>query len=160
MPEITADFIMELPVEISKKLTTALAKAILADRADKGNIQLFDADKNVLLLIVQKGFDQCFIEYFREVKPFDSSACGRAIAIGSPVAINDVMKDVPFTPFREIAEKAGFRAVKSVPILGRNNKRLGVISTHFTHAKSDWNLDSLNEVVKKLAVTLERLVAA
>jgi hypothetical protein len=69
------------------------------------------------------------------------------------------MLDIAFIPHREIAITAGFRAVKSVPILSENQKLLGVISTHFKVPKWNWDLNATSDVVKSLSELLQKQIA-
>ncbi len=68
--------------------------------------------------------------------------------------IIDVMLDIAFIPHRDIARSAGFRSVKSVPIFSKPKNLLGVISTHFTNPKWDWEMNKLDEVIGELAELL------
>jgi len=49
------------------------------------------------------------------------------------VIIPDVENDPEFAAFRKDAAIAGFRAVQSTPMFTREDKFLGVVSTHFAH---------------------------
>jgi signal transduction protein with GAF and PtsI domain len=143
-------------IQHENKVETLLIKAILADGADMGNVQLFDSKAGVLTIIAQKGFKKDFLEHFKIVKPFDTSACGRSIGIGSTITINDVTLDTGFIPHRAVAKSAGFRAVKSVPII-HNKKLLGIISTHFREPKWNWEKDTLQKVALDLAAVMAKV---
>lgn len=128
---------MILPVYLYDRLFYCLEKVITNENVNMGNIQFLDPEKKVLVIAVHKGFRQDFLDYFEEVKPFDTSACGRAVGIGNTVIIPDVNIDQAFAAHRKIANEAGFRSVRSVPILAANNELLGVLSTH--SAAPNWN---------------------
>lgn len=144
----------QLSKDLLEQLDYYLVKAIQEDGADMGNIQLFDAGTQTLKIVAQSGFRNEFLNYFKVVKAFDTSACGRAVGIGSPVIIEDVMLDIAFIPHREIAKSAGFRCVKSVPIVSNDNNLLGIISTHYKHPKWNWDMDAINPVIKHLSELL------
>ena len=108
-----------------------LGASILLMGADFGNVQLLEAKKSTLRIVCQRGFDEDFLETFREVSCEDTSACGQALASGNVTTIEDTDTDPLFSPFREIARRSGFRSVISVPLLLPNGEILGVISTHF-----------------------------
>jgi hypothetical protein len=146
--------------EVSDQLNYLLDKAIQDDKADMGNIQLFCARTETLEIIAQKGFKSDFLEYFKTVKAFDTSACGRAIGHGNPVLIGNIMLDIAYLPHRDIANSAGYRAVKSVPILSENQKLLGVISTHYKAPKWNWDLNVTSDVVKSLSELLQKQIAS
>lgn len=99
--------------------------------ADLGNIQLYDPKREVLELVVHRGFNADFLNYFREVRTNFGSACSRALQSKQRVIIEDVETDPAFAPHRQIAATAGFRAVQSTPLLNRQGEVLGVLSTHF-----------------------------
>jgi GAF domain-containing protein len=43
----------------------------------------------------------------------------------------DVENDPDFAPYRNEAKRAGFRSVKSTPLITPDNKLVGIVSTHF-----------------------------
>ena len=143
--------------EILIKSQQILEKAIQSDNADMGNIQLYSPASQTLFILVHKGFRSNFLEYFKEVKTFDSSACGRAAGNGAPVVIKDTMQDLAFIQHRTIALSAGFRSVKSVPVLSRNKELLGMISTHYRHTLAENNADVLKDISGELATLFESL---
>jgi two-component sensor histidine kinase len=99
--------------------------------ADKGNVQLLDPSRGILFIAAHQGFEQPFLDCFKEVSAADDSACGRALRYGERVVIEDVEADAEYAPFRAIARDAGYRSVQSTPLIGRDGKPLGIISTHF-----------------------------
>ena len=152
-------FMQKMSKDTFDHLNYYLEEAIQNDKADMGNIQVFDAETDILQIIAQRGFKTHFLEYFRVVKAFDTSACGRAIGLKNPIVIGDVMQDIAFIPHRSIAISAGFRAVKSVPIFSTDQKLLGVISTHYETPKWTWDPNALVDVVKSLSELLQQQVA-
>ena len=113
-------------------LEEILSSSIALLRADKGTLQLYDEEKNVLVIKKHKRFDNKFLELFHEVGIDDNTSCGRALKLKSQVVIEDTEKDSLFEPYREIARKYGIRAVQSTPMYASNGLLLGVISTHFS----------------------------
>ena len=146
--------IMPSASQIIAELQDLLDEAIAIDQADMGTIHLYDAQTETLRIVVHKELNAEFLEYFNVVKPFDSSACGRAAGIGNIVVISDVMHDVAFTPHRPIAKRAGFRSVKSVPLLA-GGKLLGVLSIHFKTVQWSWQIGVLNTQIDKITQLLE-----
>jgi GAF domain-containing protein len=102
--------------------------------ADKGNVQLLDRTHGRLVIVAQRGFEQPFLEFFKEVSAEDDSACGRALRSGERIVIEDVRADEGFELFRPVALQAGFCAVQSTPLMARDGKPLGMLSTHFREA--------------------------
>jgi GAF domain-containing protein len=99
--------------------------------ADKGNVQLFDDRRGVLTIEAYQGFEQPFLDFFKEVSTEDDSACGRALRSGGRIMIEDVDGDDDYAAYRAVALAAGYRAVQSTPLLGRDGSPVGMMSTHF-----------------------------
>jgi PAS domain S-box-containing protein len=142
--------------DLNDGLVVILRGSIEMMGADKGTVQIIDP-RGVLTIAVQEGFDQPFLEFFKEVPIADNSAYGRALCAGRRVIVEDVDTDEDFAPFRHIALAAGFRAVQSTPIMGRNGEPLGMMSTHFcnAHRPSEQELRILDLYARKAADFIE-----
>jgi PAS domain S-box-containing protein len=134
-------------------LNEILVAAIELLGADKGNIQLLDQKRGVLTISVQRGFQQEFLDFFREVSTTDDSACGRALRSGQRIVIEDVEQDPPYAPMCSIARTAGYRSVVSAPLISADGEPLGMISTHFPspHRPTDQELHRLDLYVRQAA---------
>ncbi|HET7364163.1 MAG TPA: GAF domain-containing protein [Burkholderiales bacterium] len=137
-------------------IESALDAAITVTHADKGNAQLVCPEG--LRLVVQRGFDQAFVDFFALVTD-QASACGRAISEGKRVVLADVAAS-PFiagTPSAQVLQRARVRAVQSTPLFATSGELLGVLSTHYErpHAPSDGELDALDHVALRAAFWLE-----
>jgi GAF domain-containing protein len=122
--------------------------------ADKGNVQVFDSKRGVLKILASRGFEQTFLDFFREV-----SALGmRALRSGERTVIEDVESDIPFALLRPAARAAGFRAVQSTPIMSRGGTPLGVLSTYFSlvHRPTEEDLLLLDLYVRQVGDIIER----
>src|SRR5215469_167727 len=108
----------------------ALEGALSLGRADRGNLQLVNPATGSLVIVAEHGFGAEFLEYFAAVDD-DRSACGRAAKRHAQTVIVDVMTDPGFAPHRAIAEASGFRAVLSTPLIDRDGRLIGVVSTHY-----------------------------
>ena len=118
--------------ELKEGLTDVLAAVIEMLGADKGNIQLYDAERGVLTIVVQSGFDPAFLESFKQVSTVDDTACGRALRLRRPIIIEDTDTDAGYVRYRAIARLAGYRAVISSPIMASEVLPFGMISVHFS----------------------------
>jgi PAS domain S-box-containing protein len=117
---------------LASGLDEILRTVIALVGAFKGNVQLLNAARNTLAIVAHHGFDAGFLATFEHVSPGDPhSACGRALATGQPVVIEDVLADEEFAAFRDAAQAAGYRSVVSVPLYAADGSTLGVISAHF-----------------------------
>ena len=130
-----------------------LAAVIELVGAEKGTVQLLDPHKRVLAIVAQRGFQQDFLDFFREVFAEDSCACGRSLRQGTRIIIEDVETDPPSAPFRELA-----RAVISTPLIGSDGNPLGVVSTYFAnpHRPSQEALRRLDLYVRQAADFIQR----
>jgi len=116
--------------ELQPLLEEILHATIELQNADFGNVQLYNPQSRTLQIVAQRGFQQDFLDQFREVR-HDSTPCGQALSRGSRVIVEDVQTDAAFEPHRQVAACAGFRALHSTPLFGRSGQPLGVICTHF-----------------------------
>jgi PAS domain S-box-containing protein len=100
--------------------------------ASKGNVQLVNASRNTLSIVAYDGFDAAFLAAFEHISIDDRrSACGRALATGGPVVIEDVLADPAYADYKDVARSAGYRSVVSVPLFAADRAKLGAISVHF-----------------------------
>jgi PAS domain S-box-containing protein len=139
-------------------LAEILAAVIELVGADKGTVQLLDPHKRVLAIAAQRGFQQDFLDFFREVSAEDSCACGRFLREGTRIIIDDVETDPPYDPHRELARAAGYRAIISTPLIGSDDNPLGVVSTYFAnpHRPSQEALRRLDLYVRQAADFIQR----
>jgi PAS domain S-box-containing protein len=144
--------------DLREGLEEMLVAAIELLGADMGNVQTVDPDRGVLVIAAQRGFGQGFLEFFREVSAEDDSACGRALRLGKRTIIEDVEADAGYAPLRPIARAAGYRAVQSTPLIGRDGTPLGMLSTHFRtpHRPSEQDLRRLDLYVNRAVDFIER----
>lgn len=143
--------------ELQPLLDEVLKATIALQNADFGNVQLYNRETKALEIVAQSGFHQEFLDYFSTVREV-SSACGRALELRERVIIEDVLTDPGFEPHRQIAASAGFRAVQSTPLFGRNGEPLGMLSTHFRrpHRPSERELRFTDLYARQAAELIER----
>jgi PAS domain S-box-containing protein len=145
----------DLPTALNEVLDAAIAM----NRADFGNVQVFNPASRALEIVAQRGFKQAFLNSFRSVSIDDESACARAMKQGKQVFIEDVENDPDYAPYREIAAAAGYRAVQSTPLLSRRGDLIGILSTHFRHRHRPTVRDQrmLDLYARQAADLIERL---
>ncbi len=143
---------------LEEGLREMLAGVIELLGADKGNIQLLNPERGVLTIAVQHGFDQDFLDFFREVSAKDDSACGRALRLQRPIVVEDVDADELFARYRSTARAAHFRSVVSTPLIRADGIPIGMLSTHFTsaHRPTDQDLRRLDLYVRQAADFVQR----
>ena len=128
--------------------------------ADMGNLQILDADRGVLVIASQRGFEQEFLDFFREVSVGSDSSCGRALRAGARVIIEDIEAE-PNERLRQIGRSAGYRAVQSTPLVSRDGTALGMLSTchRSPHRPGEQDLRRLDLYARQAADFLERCQA-
>jgi signal transduction histidine kinase len=112
-------------------LDEILDATIELQRADFGNIQLYDQAAGSLRIVMQRGFPRASLDHFAALPAQQDSVSAQALRDRERVVVEDVMSDPRFTSLRPIAAQIGFRSVQSTPILGRDGKLRGMMSTHF-----------------------------
>lgn len=112
-------------------LEEGLEDALSLLHADRGNVQIVDPFTGSLVLVLQTGFSDEFLEYFAVVDD-NGSACGRTAAQHAQTVICDVNTDPGFAPHREIAAASNFRSVQSTPLVEQSGQVVGVLSTHYS----------------------------
>jgi PAS domain S-box-containing protein len=139
-------------------LDEILAGVIELLGAEKGTIQLVDAKRGALRVVSQRGFQQDFLDLFREVSTVDDCACGRALRCGQQVIIEDVETDSSFEPFRAVCRAAGFRSVISTPLAAADGTRLGIVSSNFRliHRPSEQELRRLDLYLRQACDFIQR----
>jgi signal transduction histidine kinase len=126
--------------------------------ADKGLVQLLDAQKRVLALSVQRGFERDFLNQFTEVAVVGHSASGRVLNLRKTVVIEDVETDAGYELLRPVARTAGYRAVTAAPLIGADGALLGLVATHFAspHSPAKRDLRELDLYVRQAADFVRR----
>lgn len=131
-----------------------LEDSIALHGAELGNVQLPAEDR--LVIVVQRGFRAAFLEFFREVRSGDGSACGRALRTGSPILIRDIEVDEEYGPYWDVARAAGYRSVITVPLITSTNIVLGAVSNHFVNVHIPTTIET--ETLKSYStIAAERL---
>jgi signal transduction histidine kinase len=148
-------------IELVPLLEEVLSAIMSLQKADFGNIQLYDRETDVLELVVHRGFQGPFLQHFARIPAASrdgGSGCARAVKARARVIIEDVQTDAEFAPHREIAASAGFRAVQSTPLFSRRGELLGMMSTHFRepHRPSERDLRLTDLYASHAAEMIER----
>lgn len=117
--------------DLPSALEEILRASIALLGADMGNIQLYDPIDKVLRIAAQQGFDADFLDRFSIVSKDSETTCGRALRSAQRIIIEDVRTDADYASHLDAADKAGYRAVQSTPLLSRDGTPLGMLSTHF-----------------------------
>ena len=144
--------------DLTIALQDVLDNAIASCRADFGNVQVYNPEREKLEILVQRGFQAEFLDYFNAVGTGDGSACAQALLSGKRIVVSDVNTDPIFVPHRDIAASTGFRAVQSTPLKTHDGRTIGMLSTHFRnpHRPSDRDERLLDLYARHAADLIER----
>jgi signal transduction histidine kinase/ActR/RegA family two-component response regulator len=145
--------------DVTGCLKEILNVAIEISGAEKGIIQLLDAESDELTIATQSGFETPFLEFFTNAHA-ENSACGVARKTRQRVIVEDVTESEIFfdTPSLEKLLDAGVRAVQSLPLLSSDGNLLGIVSTHFSqpYRPSEQELRLMDLLARQTADYLER----
>jgi len=148
----------------SRSLATGLDEILRTVKeltgASKGNVQLVNASRNTLSIVAYDGFDPAFLATFEHISMDDRrAACGRAMAEGRAILIEDVQADAGYSPYRDVARAAGYRSVVSVPLFAADGSKLGAISVHFPspHRPSEAEMRRLQLYCRQASDFIQRI---
>lgn len=113
-------------------LEEILSSSIELTRADKADIQFYDAGRQILVLKATRGFSKKFQDYFREVSiSSHSSTC--AIALRNQSQFVTIDTELEWTPEdAAIARNENIQSAQSTPLQYHDRTPMGMISTHFS----------------------------
>ena len=83
-------------VALKDVMAEVLDAAIWISKADKGNVQIYDEESRTLKILVHRGFDSPFLDFFASVDVDEASACGVALAEGQRQPVEDVLQSPVF----------------------------------------------------------------
>jgi len=139
-------------------IETLLKDVVALHGAEFGDLQLAAGDE--LVIVAQCGLTLPFLRAFQRVSQADGSACGRALRLRRTVVIADIARDPVYAKYQRHAETAGYRAVQSTPIVARNGRVLGVVSTMFAnpHTPTPIEIETLGRYCEVAAEYLLKLL--
>ncbi len=138
-------------------LSSALDAALGLTGAPMGNLQVLDSATRTLNIVAQRGFGPEFLGFFQSTSPGDA-ACGNALESGAPVVVEDVRTSPVYSPAsRKAMLDAEAFSCQSTPILGQDDRVLGVLSTHYRapHRFEPGELQPVQEIAGRTARLLE-----
>jgi GAF domain-containing protein len=139
--------------DLQAALDCALTESLDVSGTHLGNIQIMDWKRGALEIKAQRNFQEEFLAFFNRVTVVEGSACARALRTGQVFVIEDVAVDNEFAPYKGIAERAGFRAVQSTPLISGSGAMIGVLSTHFParHRPHPATMTALKQLAQSIA---------
>lgn len=147
--------------DLYQKLVDA---ATLIMHSDFGSMQRYDHDRGELQLIANRGLNDEAVAYWQWVYPERATTCGKALQMGKRVIVPDfercefIANSEDLLAFR----KAGVRSAQSTPLLTRNGRLVGMITTHWIrcHEPQERELRLLDIVARQAADLIERNTSA
>jgi PAS domain S-box-containing protein len=146
--------ITDLPAAMGEVLGAAIAFYA----ADRGTIQIYDADMQLLRYAASRGFD---VKALGNIPPVDRdfhSTCAVALRTGERVVATDMLGDPRWADHVETAIALDYRAAISSPMKTRRDELLGVLTVHFRqpHAPSERELGWADLYTRLAAHVIER----
>ncbi len=106
--------------------------AVEITQADRGTMQLLDAESNALKLLQARGFPDHMREQFTHTRPSARTSCAEAWARGERVVI-DYASDprVAGSGDARAHLELGIRMSQSTPLITRSGRFVGILTTHW-----------------------------
>jgi PAS domain S-box-containing protein len=117
---------LDLNIVLDETLRTAAA----IESTDLGLIFLCDPETGALRLACSVGFNSESLDLIQQIAAV-LGASGACASQQRRIIVEDAEIDPLYTDFRDHARRAGFRSVHSTPLISRNGKLVGVLSTYF-----------------------------
>jgi GAF domain-containing protein len=158
LQEISALLIQERNVD--RLYLRILDAAVDLMSSDMASIQLFHPERNELRLLAWKGFHPQSAAFWDCVRLESGSVCAAALSAGRRTIVPDIETSelVVGTPDADEYRRSGIRAVQSTPLVSRDGRLLGMISTHWrqVHQPPERALLSLDVLARQAADLIER----
>lgn len=138
--------------------------ATLIMRSDFGSLQRYDHARGELRMIAHRGLSDAALAFWQWVRAGQATTCGKALEIGARVVVPD-FEDCAFiagSPDLIGFRQAGVRSAQSTPLLTRDGRLVGMITTHWTdcHLPPERDLRLLDIVARQAADLIERNASA
>ncbi|HEY1231791.1 MAG TPA: PAS domain S-box protein [Candidatus Binatia bacterium] len=147
------------PTELKPAMELILEGSMEILGAVMGDVQIYDASARTMKILAHRGFEQEYIDRLQQMPLDHDSPCGRAMASGSRVIVED-MESYPSSPcLRTMAAEAGYRGMQCTPLISRDGVLLGIVSTQFqkSHRPSEHELRLLDLYLVHATDTIERI---
>ena len=139
-------------------LEAVVDAAVAISSADKGSLQLYDAETGSLQVVAQRGFDDPSVE--RKSALLDvAGPFGKVIELRQRVVVRDVRRSALFgePSLKALMNEVGIRAVQVTPLIGLDGHLLGIVSTHWNkpHRPDEHCLQALDLLARHAADLIE-----
>lgn len=141
--------------------------AVAIMRSDFASLQMFYPERGSggeLRLLAFRGFNPEVASFWEWVRPASKCTCGVALQRGERVIVPDIEACDFMAGGDDLKayRDTGIRAIQSTPLLSRDGRLLGMISTHWrtVHTPADSDLRAFDVLARQAADLLERNQAA
>lgn len=113
--------------------TQLLDAAMAVMKSDAASVQILDSDKARLKLLASRNFHPDSEAFWQWVDVGSASSCGQALETNARVLVEDVDASAAMAGTADLAAyaRSGLRSVQSTPLIARDGRRLGMLSTHW-----------------------------
>jgi PAS domain S-box-containing protein len=129
-------------------------------RADFASVQILDPERGELRLLAHQGFTPEGAKAWEWVCADSETSCAAAMRTGRRVVVTDVANCDLLAGTAGLAKylQAGIRAMQSTPLVARDGRLVGMISTHWRrpHQPSERDLRLLDILARQAADLIER----
>jgi PAS domain S-box-containing protein len=137
-----------------------LEAAIALLQSDAGSLQMHYPERNKLFMLTSRGFHPDSAKFWEWVQVDSKSTCGVALKTNKRIIVPDIEKSKWMTGSEDqkFCRLSGIRAVQSTPLIARNGRLVGMISTHWhkVHQPSKRSLHLLDVLARQAADLIER----
>ncbi len=137
-----------------------LAAAVRLTGSDFASLQLLDRQREELQLIAHRGFPADAAAFWDRVGADSGTTCGKALERKQRIVVPDV-EEAPFirgTIDLRVFRDAGIRAVQSTPLVARDRRLIGMMSTHWrrSHRPEPVELERFDLLARHVTDVLAR----
>ncbi|HEY2163539.1 MAG TPA: GAF domain-containing protein, partial [Gemmatimonadaceae bacterium] len=135
-----------------------LDAAVRLTGSDFASLQLLDRDRDELRLVAHRGFPADAAAFWDRVGVESGTTCGKALERRQRVVVPDV-EEAPFirgTIDLRVFRDAGIRAIQTTPLVARDRRLVGMISTHWrrSHTLDSVELERFDVLAREVADVL------
>ena len=132
-------------------------------RSDAASVQMLDPESTYLRLLASKNFHPDSEAYWQRVDAGSASTCAKALRRGTRVVVPNIEACDFMVGTRDLEEyrRSGLRAVQSTPLVSRDGRPLGMISTHWreVHNPATGDFHLFDVLARQAADLIERAQA-
>jgi len=137
-----------------------LDAAMALMKADAASVHMLDPDGLRLKLLASRNFHPESAAYWQWVDAGFKTSCGMALETNSRFVIEDAESWAEMAETQDLLEyrRSGVRSSQSTPLIGRDGKRLGMISTLWRepHRPASGDFDLFDVLARQAADLIER----